>query len=254
MVNYEVNGAVAIISLTRTPVNALSLPFLDEILGALRRAAADDAVRAVVLRSGLGRQFSAGLDLDLILGRSRDEVRRFLQRLYIDLAEAQYAMGKTTIAAVGGAARGGGMTLAISCNVIIAGDQASFGYPEIKLGLPPAIHFAHLPPIVGRHRAYELLFSGRVFDPAEAAELGLVSRVVAAGDLDRSALAMAAAFAGQPPAAMRAGRAAFMRANDFRDAIRQAVEDFCDVATTPEAQAGLQAFLDKRPPPWAQPS
>lgn len=254
MVDYEIRGAVAVITLRRGPVNALSVAFLDEILAALQRAAADDAARAVVLRSGLERQFSAGLDLDLLLGRSREEVRAFLQRLYIDLAEAQYAMGKTTIAAVGGAARGGGMTLAISCDVIIAGEGASFGYPEIKLGLPPAIHFAHLPRIVGRHRAYELLFSGRVFDPAEAAQLGLVSRVVGADVLDEAALELAGVFAGQSPDAMRAGRAAFMRTNDYRDAVRQAVEDFCDVAATPQAQAGLKAFIDKRPPPWAPPA
>jgi enoyl-CoA hydratase len=253
LVNYDVRDSIAVITLMRAPLNALSLTFLDEILAALRRAAADDAVRAVVLRSGLERAYSAGLDLDLLLGRSRDEVRGFLKRLYIDLAEVQYAMGKSTIAAVGGAARGGGMTLAISCNVILASDQATFGYPEIKLGLPPAIHFAHLPTIVGRHRAYELLFSGRVFDAAEAAELGLVSRVVKAAELDRAAMDLATAFARLSPNAVRAGRAAFMRANDLRASIRQAVEDFCDAAATPDAQEGMQAFLDKRPPRWEQP-
>jgi len=252
MVSYEVRDAVAVITLMRAPMNALSIPFLDEILAALRGAAADDAVRAVVLRSGLEQAFSAGLDLDLLLGRSREDVRAVLQRLYIDLADVQYAMGKTTIAAVGGAARGGGMTLATSCNVILASDQATFGYPEIKLGLVPAIHFAHLPPIVGRHRAYELLFSGRVFDAAKAAELGLVSGVVSASELDRAAMDLATTFARQSPSAMRAGRAAFMRTNDFRDAIRQAVDDFCDVAATPDAQEGMKAFLDKRPPRWGR--
>lgn len=253
MVNYEVRDSVAVITLMRAPLNALSLSFLDEILAALRRATADEAVRAVVLRSGLKHAFSAGLDLDLLLGRSREEVRAFLERLYIDLAEVQHVMGKSTIAAVGAAARGGGMTLAISCNVILAGDQATFGYPEIKLGLPPAIHFAHLPPIVGRHRTYELLFSGRVFDAAEAAELGLASKVVKSSELDRAAMDLATTFARLSPGAMRAGRAAFMRANDFRQAIRQAVEDFCDLAVTPDAQEGMRAFLEKRPPRWERP-
>jgi enoyl-CoA hydratase/carnithine racemase len=251
-VGYDVTDRVAVITLARAPQNALSLPFLDAILAALRRAAADDAVRAVVLRSGLQRTFCAGLDLDLILGRSREEVREFLQRLYVDLADAQHAMGKPAIAAVGGAARGGGMTLAISCNVILAGEQASFGYPEIKLGLPPAIHFAHLPQIVGRHRAYELLFSGRTFGPAEAAQLGLVSRVTDAAGLDRAAMDLAMSFARHSPVAMRAGHAAFMRANDLRDAIRRAVDDFCDVAATPDAQEGIRAFLEKRPPRWSR--
>jgi enoyl-CoA hydratase len=253
VVNYKVRDSVAVITLMRAPLNTFSLLFLDEILAALRRAAEDDAVRAVILRSGLKRAFSAGLDLDLLLGRSRDEVHAFLERLYIDLAEVQYAMGKSTIAAVGGAARGGGMTLAISCNVILASDRATFGYPEIKLGLPPAIHFAHLPQVVGRHRAYELLFSGRAFGAAEAAQFGLVSQIVKASELDRAAMDLATTFARLSPNVVRAGRAAFMRANDFRESIRQAVEDFCDLATTPDAQEGMQAFLEKRPPRWDGP-
>src|SRR5207247_6880711 len=101
--------------------------------------------------------------------KSPADVRGLLDKLYVELAEVQYNLGKPSIAAVGGAARGGGMTLAISCDVLIAGESATFGYPEIDLGLVPALHFVHLPRIVGRHRAFELLFSGRSFGADEAA-------------------------------------------------------------------------------------
>ena len=251
-VTYEAADGIAEITLARGPVNALSVDFLEAILDGFRRAAADDAVRAVVLRSALSRRFSAGLDLDILVGKSSLEVRGFLERLYVGLADVQYGMGKPTIAAVNGAARGGGMTLAISCDVIIAAEEASFGYPEIELGLIPAIHFAHLPRIVGRHRAFDLLFTGRRFEAAEAAAMGLVSRVVPDDMLDEAAHALAADFASKPPVAMRLGRAAFMRANDldYRRSVANAVEDFCNLAVTPEAQEGLTAFLEKREPSW----
>jgi enoyl-CoA hydratase/carnithine racemase len=251
-VTYQAAKGVAEITLARDPVNALSVTFLECILGAFRRAAADDAVRAVILRSALPRRFSAGLDLDILMGKSGLEVRSFLERLYVELADVQYGMGKPTIAAVNGAARGGGMTLAISCDVILAAESASFGYPEIELGLIPAIHFAHLPRIIGRHRAFDLLFTGRRFEAAEAAAMGLVSRVVPDDALDAEANALAASFAAKPPIAMRLGRAAFMRANDldYRRSVANAVEDFCNLATTPEAQEGLAAFLEKRDPAW----
>src|SRR5438309_5294904 len=204
---YEVSGGIAEISLARPPVNALSLSLLEQLIAALRRTAADDEVRAVVLTSSVPRRFSAGLDLAML--KSPADVRGLLDKLYVELAGVQRDLGKPSIAAVGGAARGGGMTLAISCDVLIAGQSATFGYPEIDLGLIPAIHFLHLPQIVGRHRAFELLFSGRSFGAAEAAALGLVSRVVPDDQAEHEARALARSFANKPPNTMRLGRSAF---------------------------------------------
>jgi enoyl-CoA hydratase len=249
---YEVADRIAEISLERPPVNALNLSLLEQLIAAFRRAAADDSVRAVVLASAVPRRFSAGLDLDILRGKSATEVRGFLDKLYVQLADAQYNLGKPSIAAVGGAARGGGMTLAISCDVLVAGQSATFGYPEIDIGLVPAIHFVHLPRIVGRHRAFELLFTGRSFGAEEAASLGLVSRVVPDEKLREAAREMAGIFAAKSRTAMQLGRAAFMRANDldYRRSVGDAVEIFCNVATTDDAQEGLRAFLEKRAPRW----
>lgn len=144
------------------------------------------------------------------------------------------------------------MTLAISCDVIVAGHAASFGYPEIAIGVLPAIHFAQLPRIVGRHRAFELLFSGRSFGAQEAFDLGLIGEIVPDGEHDAAALALAKTFAAKSPAIMRLGRAAFMRQNDNdeRRRIAEAVEDFCNAVVTPAAQEGIRAFIEKRPPNW----
>ncbi|MEO1694581.1 MAG: enoyl-CoA hydratase/isomerase family protein [Pseudomonadota bacterium] len=240
---------ITTITLNRPPVNAFDIAFLDDILSALKRAGNDPDTRAVILKSDVPNIFCAGLDLDLLIDQPQSTVRAFLQRLYIDLYDVQYAMRASVIAAIDGAARGGGMTLAISCDVIVASDTATFGYPEINLGVPPAIHFMHLPRIIGRYRAYELLFSGRAFSRDEAVALGLVHPAGGA-DAAETATELAHVFASKPPEAMRRARAAFMRTNDldYRRGVAVAVEDFVNAATLPEAQAQLKAFRAKRAP------
>jgi enoyl-CoA hydratase len=245
-VRYDVTGAIAVISLARPPVNALTLDMVRAVIAALQRAASDDPVRAVVLASAVAKRFCAGLDIAELAGKSTAEIRTLVHELYVGVAEAQYRLGKPSLAAINGAARGGGMTLAILCDVVIAGDGASFGYPEIDLGVLPAIHFVHLPRIVGRHRAFELLFTGRTFDAKEAAALGLVSRVVPEAQLEQEAHRLARVFAAKPETAMRAGRAAFMRQNDDRRRIAEAVEDFANSAVMDAAQQRLRAFAEKR--------
>ena len=178
LIEYKVIDHIAWITLKRNPSNAFSIEFLDDILDTLKIASKDKEVRAIILESVVNGIFSAGLDLNLLINKSGLEIREFLKRLYIDLWDIKYNMGKPTIASINGAARGGGMTLAISCDVIIASEKASFGYPEINLGLLPAIHFTHLPRIIGRYKAFDLLFSGRTFYSDEALMLGLISRKV----------------------------------------------------------------------------
>jgi enoyl-CoA hydratase len=254
-IRYSVADRIAEISLHNPPVNALTLPMLEALVAAFRRAGEDDTVRAVLLTSAVPARFSAGLDLKNLAGKPGGTVRALLDQLYVALSEAQYHLGKPSIAVVDGAARGGGMTLAISCDVIIASEAATFGYPEIDLALVPAIHFVHLPRIIGRHRAFELLFSGRSFAAAEALALGLVSRVVPEKDVAAEAGKLARAFASKAPNAMRLARAAFMRANDldYRRGVEYAAELFCNIAATDEAQEGLRAFAEKRPPQWWTP-
>ncbi|MCK1394364.1 enoyl-CoA hydratase/isomerase family protein [Bradyrhizobium sp. 1] len=251
-VRYELAGNIARITIDRPPVNALSLELIQAVVAAFRRAASDRQARAVVLSSALAKRFSAGLDLDILLGKSGEEIREFLQELYINLFDAQYHLGKPSIAAVGGAARGGGMTMAVSCDVVLASESATFGYPEIEVGVLPAIHFAHLPRLIGRHRAFEVLFTGRAFGAREALDLGTVNKVVADSALDAAAMELAAQFASKSETVVRMGRAAFMRQidDDYRRGIANAVEDFCNVAVTNAAQEGLRAFVEKRKPNW----
>jgi len=247
-----IENSIAEIRLNRSPINAFSIDFLNEILITLKEVNNKKDILAVMISSSIPNIFCAGLDLDILIDKPILEVRKFLELLYIELWDTQYNMNKPTIAVIDGAARGGGMTLAISCDIIIASDKASFGYPEIDLGLLPAIHFNHLPKIVGRYRAFDLLFSGRKFDADEAFSMGLINKKVSKTNLLDEARKMASVFAQKSPTAIRLGRAAFMRTNDFdyRRGVANAVEDFCNVAMTPDAQEGLKAFLEKRKPYW----
>src|SRR3984893_3597578 len=251
LVHYAVSNAIAEITLDRAPVNALSMPLIDALLEALGKARDDAAVRAVIIASAQ-KVFCAGLDLDIVRGKRGTEVKPFLERLYFALNDIQYRMGKPTIAAIDGAARAGGMTIAISCDMIIAGEGATFGYPEIDVGLIPALHFVQLPRLVGKHQAFGPLFLGDPFDAATAFRMGLLSEVVPKGTaLDRARI-VARRLAEKSPIVMKIGRDAFMRAGDadYRRAIEHAAERFALVATTGDCQEGLDAFVEKRPPKY----
>src|SRR5215212_10963758 len=180
LIRYSVSGNIVEIMLDRAPVNALSMPLIDALLAALAKARDDETVHAVIIASAQ-KVFCAGLDLDIVRGKPGIETKKFLERLYFALNDTQYRMGKPTIAAIDGSVRAGGMTIAISCDMIIAGDGSTFGYPEIDVGLIPAIHFVQLPRLVGKHRAFGPLFLGDSFDAATAFRMGLLSEVVPKG-------------------------------------------------------------------------
>lgn len=251
-VTYSLRKNIAEIALENAPVNALTPDMVGELISALARAAQDADARVVVLTSGIVGRFCAGLDLTALNGASPEKIRVLLERLYTGLTEAQFALGKPSIAAVTGAARGGGMTIAISCDMIVAGKSATFGYPEIDVGVLPAIHFTHLPRIVGRHRAFELLFTGRTFDPQEAMALGLVNRVVEDGAVRETAFELAGMLAAKPQGALSLGRKAFLNATDngWRQGVASAVETFCNVAVSSDGREGVSAYAERRAPSW----
>jgi hypothetical protein len=155
MIHCSVADHIAEIRIDHPPVNGLGVAMIDDLIAALGRAAAADDVRVVLITSAVPRRFCAGLDLAAVLN-DVSALRSLVDKLYVRLSDAQQALGRPSIAVVNGAARGGGMTLAISCDVVIAGAGATFGYPEIDVGLLPAIHFVQLPRVVGRHRAFDL--------------------------------------------------------------------------------------------------
>ena len=250
--DYAVVDRVAEITMRREPVNAIDHGLLEDINNAYRKAKADPEVRAVILTSAFDRSFSAGMDLAMIRNARGLDLRRYLEKLYFEMHDLQYRLGKPTVAALTGPARAAGVTLAVSCDMLIASETASLGYPEILVGVIPAMHFVHLPRQIGRHKAFELLFSGRPVSAIDACAMGLVNRVVPQAKVMDTAREVARDFAAKSPVVMQLARDAFMRANDFeyRRAIENTVETICNIIETDDAQEGLAAFNEKRPPRW----
>lgn len=254
MIRYEVQDSVARILLDNPPVNGITDELLDTLMARLRQAGGDAAVRAIVLGSAVPGRFCGGLDLHRFRESTPAEVHATVSRLYFRLFELQSSLPKPVIAAITGAVRGGGMSIAITCDMLVAADDSSFGYPELEVGLLPSIHFHHLPRIVGRHRAFDLLFTGRVFDAREAMELGLVSRTAPAAEVIDKAVELARVFAGKSPQLIGLGKPAFMRATDqgYRQGAASAVDLVSAVFGLPDCAEGLAAFTERRRPQWGQ--
>ncbi|MDX2159640.1 MAG: enoyl-CoA hydratase/isomerase family protein [Hyphomicrobiaceae bacterium] len=251
-IDYAVRDRVAEITMRRAPVNAIDHALIEDLLAAYAQAKADPGVRAVILTSAFEKAFSAGMDLAMIKTGRGIDLRRFLEKLYFGMHDAQYRLGKPTIAALTGPARAAGVTLAVSCDMIVAGERSSIGYPEIDVGLIPAMHFVHLPRQIGRHKAFELLFSGKPIPAQEAERRGLVNYVVPQAEVMAKARALAAEMASKSPAVMQLARDSYMRANDYeyRRAIESTVETICNIIELDDAKEGLAAFNEKRKPNW----
>jgi enoyl-CoA hydratase len=252
-VRYEVRDHVAEITMDRGPVNAISLELARGVIDAYRRAREDDEARAVILTSALPTVFSAGLDLKIALEYDGQALRRFIEVFYYEMHEALYRLGKPVIAAVNGHARAAGVTWAVSCDLIVAAEEAEMGYPEIDVGLLPAMHLVHLPRVAGRHRAAELLFTGDIVPARRMLELGVVNHVVPRAQVMDTARALARRLAAKSPVAMKLLRDAFVRANDldYRRAMEGVVETMCSLKDTADSREALLAFVEKRAPRFA---
>ena len=194
MIKYDVHEGAAEILLDSAPVNGITNELLDQLMARLSEAGADPRVRAIVLGSAIPGRFCGGLDLRLFRRGTPPQVHEIVNRLYFDLFNLNASLPKPIIGAITGAVRGGGMSIAITCDMLVAAEDSSFGYPEMEVGLLPAIHYNHLPRQVGRQRAFDLLFTGRVFDTQEAMAMGLVARSAPASEVLATAHELAAVF------------------------------------------------------------
>ena len=252
--DYQVTDQIATLAMNRPPVNAIDHPMIDAIHAALRRADQDPEVRAVILTSAIPGMFCGGMDLRMVAEGDALALRAFVYKFYMETMNIQYALTKPSIAVINGPARGAGMTLSITSDIMLAADDIDLGYPEIDIGLIPAIHYAHLPRQISRHKAFELLFIGKPISALEAVDLGLINHAVPRAELMEKALSIAQVFAQKSPTIMALGRQSFMRANDldYRRNVENQIETLCNVFDTADGREGLLAFLEKRPPKWSR--
>lgn len=244
----EREGAVVTVRLHRPHVlNALSSALLAELLAALRPLDADPDVGCLVV-TGSGRAFAAGADIREMAGRSAVEMAR---EDYFAAWEEFADLRTPKIAAVTGVALGGGCELAMMCDLVIAGESAVFGQPEIGLGVIPGIGGTQrLTRLIGRAKAMDLVLTGRTMGAREAEACGLVSRVVPDERVLPESATAAAVIASYGRVAVRAARECVDRALEggLRDGIRYERRVFHALFATEDQKEGMAAFLEKRPP------
>ena len=250
----EQDGAVAVITIDHPPVNALSAPLLEELEAEIERLDADDTVRAIVLRGAGERAFVAGADISEFpsLRAAADEAHeggsaRGIQKLghRMDAAHTPF------VAAIHGFCLGGGLELAMCCDIRVAAEGAQLGQPEIKLGLiPGGGGTQRLPRLVGLGRAQLLNMTGDFVDAQTAYEWGLVEKVVPLEELLEAALGLARTIAARSPVSIGVLRELARTTRDLplEEGLRREADGFRRCLASEDGAEGVAAFLEKREP------
>jgi enoyl-CoA hydratase len=243
---------VALVTLRRPEMlNALDFRLLEELAEALELLDRSDDCRVIVLTGAGTRAFAAGADIRELAGQTSVSLATEGRFAAWDRIAA---IGLPLIAAVRGFALGGGCELAMTCDMIVAAEDATFGQPEIRLGvMPGAGGTQRLTRAVGKARAMEIILTGRTMSAAEAERHGLVTRVVPAGATLEAALELAGRIALMPPVAVRAAKAAILDASErsLSDGIVREREAFFALFDTDDQTEGMAAFGEKRTPVWS---
>jgi enoyl-CoA hydratase len=243
--------AVALVTIEREDaLNALAFDLLDELADALDALDRDPACRAIVVTGAGTRAFAAGADIKEL---ARQTPVSLLVEDRFAVWERIAAVRTPVIAAVRGFALGGGCELAMSCDLIVAGDDAQFGQPEINLGvMPGAGGTQRLTRAIGRARAMDLVLTGRTIGGAEAAAMGLVSRVVPAEETLGAALELARIIASKAPVAVLAAKEAVRLAEELplSAGLRHERRAFFALFASDDQGEGMSAFVEKRRPQW----
>jgi methylglutaconyl-CoA hydratase len=233
--------------------NALNPQMMEELTHALEAAAKNPAVGVLIL-TGAGSAFCAGLDLDHLetLNAKTPAEHRLDSERIAGLLMTLYHTPKPTIAAVNGAAIAGGMGIATICDFTLSVPEAKFGYTEVKIGFVPAVVSAFLRGQVGDKRCRDLLLTGRLMKAEDAEEWGLVSRIVAEQDLMREARALAGVLLRNSPAAIQATKRLLSEHANHHllEEIESAIRANTEARTTEDFREGIRSFLEKRIPEW----
>ena len=247
-VRVATSDGLARLTLDRPPVNVLTTEMMDELAAALTDAASKEDVRVLRLDAA-GKHFCAGVDVLDHEGERLAPMMRALSSLFLAFERTP----QPVVAVVQGACLGGGLELALACDLVVASEAATFGQPEIKLGVfaPPASVL--LPRLVGERVARGLLLTGEPIGAAEAKACGLVHALASPGDLEGEAAALTDRLLALSKAALVQAKRAIMEARDLP--LRQAHERVHriyleELMATADAAEGLRAFVEKRPPVW----
>lgn len=248
-VRVERDGAVLRLTLARpAKKNALDRATVDALRAAFTAVAGDPDIR-VVLLSGEGDDFCAGADLAALseMVDASPDVHRDDARALGDVLLAMRSSAVPVVAAVRGRALAGGAGLATACDIVLAHEQASFGYPEVRIGFVPAMVMTLLRRTVAEKHAADLVLTGRIIDAREAHAIGLVSRMLAAGQFEAVVAETVEGLAKSPPGAVRLTKALFhaLDALDVTQGIAAGVETNVEARGTEEFRSGVHRFLTR---------
>ena len=246
--NLEVSSPVARIAINNPPLNVIDLPTMLELQQALAEIESRSDISAILFQ-GDTRAFSAGVDIKAHLP---DQIHEMLTSFHA-VIRAIVASRKVTIAAIRGACLGGGAELAAVCDMVYSARDASWGFPEIKLGCYPPVAAVVLATLIGQKRAAELILTGRQFSGDEAAAMGLATRSVAAEELESVVERTLSELRQLSPVALAHAKKAIYAwdAIHFDKGLARAEKIYLDeLISTADAHEGIIAFLDKRPPKW----
>jgi cyclohexa-1,5-dienecarbonyl-CoA hydratase len=246
--SFNEGDGIGRLVLDRPPLNILTRELMANLRAKLSELESEESLRVLVLQAE-GKHFSAGADVGEHMPPEFEE----LIPEFIDTVKAIYEFPLPVIAAVRGRCLGGGFELAIAADMVVAGEGAAFGQPEIVLGVFPPAACAMLPALTHASAAAEIVLTGDAISAQEAAQVGLVQRVVADDQVDEAALKLAGRIARHSGAAVRATKRA-LRAGmgvRVREALAEAGRIYIEnLMATEDAVEGLRAFLDKRQPVW----
>ena len=253
-VRVDRDGAVATVTIDREEArNALDAATLDGLISAFTAADADPEVRVLVLTGAGDRAFCAGADLRSGLTSDATvvdghEQRGLLRRLFMTTE----SLGTPLIGRINGHALAGGLGVALACDLLVAVEDATFGTPEVRVGLWPHVISALLTQHLGPKRALEWMMTGRRYPAAEAERLGLVNRVVPREQLDEAVAELAAELIRGAPLALALGRRGFFQARAMDpNAAMAYLHGLLDLQVqTEDAAEGITAFLERRDPVW----
>jgi cyclohexa-1,5-dienecarbonyl-CoA hydratase len=245
---FEIEGPVARIELRNPPLNIIDISMMEELAGAITQLE-DNAAVAVVVITGAGKAFSAGVD---VAAHTPDKVGEMLEKFH-GLVRSLVATTKVTIAAIHGHSLGGGAELAMVCDLVFTTDEAQWGFPEIKLGCYPPVACTALAALVGQKRAAELILTGRTINGKEAADIGLATRAVLAPELGATVEECVRQLLALSTVALAIAKKASYAwdSTHFDKGLACAEKVYFDVLMkTEDAHEGIRAFIEKRKPKW----
>lgn len=239
---------VARLTLERPPLNVLNIPMMREFGAALDELADDETLRVLVI-TGAGRAFCAGVD---VADHTADRVQEMLEVFHGALRQVMN-LPAPVVAALNGAALGGGLELALACDVIVAVDDAKIGQPEIQLAVFPPIAAVLMPRLIGRHQAMELVLTGKTITAAEGHRRGLINQTHSADDFEAEVEELVAQLSGLSAPVLQMTKRVVHESLDLRlDAAIDHAESvyLTELMQLEDPHEGLAAFMEKRGPEW----